>query len=195
MSLTTKPQCPVQRLNLTDAEVRAGRHLPRDRDQRLRVSLGEPDPLNDPRDEQLEHRMIVPTPAMIAICKWWHPARGACAICFKNPDQRPVVWRMAGDREWQYTDCPQPLKPHGMTWKTMDARLASATAPAPERDYSGLIVGLVVFWLFIVCIYSVSWLAKDFVNAAGRQRSEVGVPARTAPIRASALSYPQTAHR
>lgn len=165
------------------------------RARRLRVSLGEPDPQNDPRDEQLEHRMIVPTPAMIALCKWWHPAQGDCAICFKNPDQRPVVWRMAGEREWQSTDCPQPLKPHGMTWKTMDARLASATAIAPERDYSGLIIGLVVFWLFIVCVYSVSWLAKDFVNAAGRQRSEVGVPIRIAPTQSSALSYPRTAHR
>lgn len=64
----------------------------------------------------------------------------------------------------------------------------------PEERIAQLI-GLVVYWLFIVCVYSVSWLAKDFVNAAGRQRSEVGVPIRIAPTQSSALSYPRTAHR
>lgn len=92
------------------------------------LCLGEPDPMNDAHDEALEHRFCVPTPEMIGLCKWWDLVLGAQAICFKNANQRPVVWRMAGDRDWQYADCPQPLKPHATTWKALDAALAERHA-------------------------------------------------------------------
>ena len=50
-----------------------------------------------------------------------------------------MAWRTAGDYDqdrWKYTDCPQPLKPHGMTWQQLDKVLAdkaqgTQAAPVP----------------------------------------------------------------
>ena len=103
----------------------------------------EPEPPNHEYDEGLEFRNGVPTPEMISACQWWDLVGSETAICFKNKDQRPVVWRYSVHSEpieWQYTDCPQPLKPHGMTWQQLDAVLASkkaaesTAAPVPAAE-------------------------------------------------------------
>jgi len=103
------------------------------------LDRGEPDPDNDERDAKLEYRNVVPTPAMLELCKWWSVSPSV-AICFKNEDQRPVVWRYWGDygqNVWKYEDCPQPLKPQSMTWQQMDEALSSkneANSPAPDAE-------------------------------------------------------------
>ncbi len=101
------------------------------------LHVSEPDPANDAK-----FRNVVPTPEMIAACQWWDVSTNA-AICFKNENQRPVVWRYWGDHAqyvWKYEDCPQPLKPRGMTWQQLDKMLADkvqetkdAPVPAAER--------------------------------------------------------------
>ena len=84
--------------------------------------------------DDLEFREGIPTPAMIAICSWWEVQGRGDVICFKNKDQRPVVWRsLRGDASWQYEDCPQPLKPSKRTWKQIDLLLA--TAPHDVADH------------------------------------------------------------
>ena len=101
------------------------------------LDRGEPDPANDERDAKLEFRNIVPTPEMIAYVQWWDVPEGNTSICFKHLTQKPVVWRRAGDNgdeRWQYEDCPQPLKPHGMTWQQLDAVLASKKAAESRAD-------------------------------------------------------------
>jgi regulator of replication initiation timing len=109
------------------------------------LDRGEPDPANDERDAKLEFRNVVPTPEMIAYVQWWDVPEGNTSICFKHWTQKPVVWRRAGDNgdeRWQYENCPQPLKPHGMTWHQVDEYLANkktmwtpslAPTPAAER--------------------------------------------------------------
>lgn len=107
------------------------------------LHVGEPDPANDLKDAKLEFRNVVPTQEMIAVCQWWDVVGGEKTLCFKHMDQRPVVWRSAGDHSWdlwKYEDCPQPLKPHGMTWQELDKMLAdrkaaeSADAPVPAAE-------------------------------------------------------------
>lgn len=95
------------------------------------LSLGEPDPEHDIKDAALEFRFGIPTLAQIAVCRWWLTTKDV-AICFKNADQRPVVWRQSPDNWWHYGDCPQPLKPRGSTWREIDAAVV-ATAPEPHR--------------------------------------------------------------
>jgi hypothetical protein len=108
------------------------------------LDRGEPDPANDERDAKLEFRNVVPTPEMIAYVQWWDVPEGNTSICFKHWTQKPVVWRRAGDNgdeRWQYENCPQPLKPHGMTWQQVDEYLASkktmwtpSLAPTPTAE-------------------------------------------------------------
>lgn len=95
------------------------------------LDVGEPDPDNDAKDAKLEFRNVVPTPEMIAYVQWWDTPTGDTSISFKHLTQKPVVWRRAGDNgdnRWQYEDCPQPLKPHGMTWQELDKVLADKKA-------------------------------------------------------------------
>lgn len=101
------------------------------------LHVGEPDPANDAKDAKLEFRNVVPTPEMIAACTWWDLVGAEKAICLKHNTLRTVAWRAAGDYDqdrWKYTDCPQPLKPHGMTWQQLDAVLASKKAAESPAD-------------------------------------------------------------
>ena len=103
------------------------------------LHVGEPDPANHAKDAKLEFRKVVPTPEMIAACTWWDLVGAEKAICLKHNTLRTVAWRAAGDYDqdrWKYTDCPQPLKPHGMTWQQLDKMLAdkaqgTQAAPVP----------------------------------------------------------------
>ena len=107
------------------------------------LDVGEPDPASDAKDAKLEFRNGIPTKEMIQVCQWWDVVHFEKAICFKHSDQRPIVWRSAGDYSedpWKYEGCPQPLKPHGMTWQELDKVLAdkkaaeSPAAPVPSAD-------------------------------------------------------------
>ena len=95
--------------------------------------------------DDLEFRAGIPTPAMLAVCSWWEVQGRGDVICFKNKDQRPVVWRsLRGDASWQYDDCPQPLKPSKRTWKQLDALLAEPPSAAiSTHDMPPLRMGLV----------------------------------------------------
>lgn len=110
------------------------------------LDVGEPDPANDAKDAKLEFRNVVPTPEMIAYVQWWDAPTGDTSICFKHLTQKPVVWRRAGDNgdnRWQYEDCPQPLKPHGMTWQELDKVLADKkAAEVPDAPVSSAAVPL-----------------------------------------------------
>lgn len=110
------------------------------------LDVGEPDPANDEKDAKLEFRNVVPTPEMIAYVQWWDTPTGETSICFKHLTQNPVVWRRAGDNgdnRWQYEDCPQPLKPHGMTWQQLDKVLADKkAAELPDAPVSSAAVPL-----------------------------------------------------
>jgi len=87
-----------------------------------------------PVPDDREFRNGVPTPEMLKVCSWWEVHGRADVICFKNNDQRPVVWRsLRGDASWQYEDCPQPLKPSKRTWKALDALLSEATADVADH--------------------------------------------------------------
>lgn len=52
--------------------------------------------------------------------RWWETITGL-VICFKVIRDRVVAWRCAGEQGgWEFTDCPQPLKPRGTTWTALD---------------------------------------------------------------------------
>ena len=84
------------------------------------LHVGEPDPVNDPKDAALEFRNVVPTPEMLRHVGYWDLVSGAAAIAFKPGGLRLVFWRISGSQEWRTDPCPQPLKPHGMTWQQLD---------------------------------------------------------------------------
>jgi cytochrome c553 len=104
------------------------------------LSVGEPDPANDPKDAGLEFRNVVPTPEMIKHVDYWDLVSGAAAIAFTTINPGLVFWRIAGSREWRTDPCPQPLKPHGMTWQQLDKVMAdkkaaeSIAAPMPAAE-------------------------------------------------------------
>ena len=89
------------------------------------LHVGEPDPVNDPKDAALEFRNVVPTPEMLRHVGYWDLVSGAAAIAFKPGGLRLVFWRISGSQEWRTDPCPQPLKPHGMTWQQLDNALAN----------------------------------------------------------------------
>ena len=95
------------------------------------LHVGEPDPVNDPKDAALEFRNVVPTPEMLKHVGYWDLVSGAAAIAFKPGGLRLVFWRISGSQEWRTDPCPQPLKPHGMTWQQMDEVLADRKAAEP----------------------------------------------------------------
>ena len=90
------------------------------------LHVGEPDPANDAKDAALEFRNVVPTPEMLKHVGYWDLVSGAAAIAFKPGGLRLVFWRISGSQEWRTDPCPQPLKPHGMTWQQLDKVLAGA---------------------------------------------------------------------
>ena len=104
------------------------------------LNRGEPDPANDPKDAGLEFRNVVPTPEMIKHVDYWDLVSGAAAIAFTTINPGLVFWRIAGSREWRTDPCPQPLKPHGMTWQQLDKVMAdkkaaeSIAAPMPAAE-------------------------------------------------------------
>jgi hypothetical protein len=95
------------------------------------LHVGEPDPANDAKDAKLEFRNVVPTPEMIAHVGYWDLVSGAAAIAFRSGGLRIVFWRIAGSQEWRTDPCPQPLKPHGMTWQQLDRALANTKSVPP----------------------------------------------------------------
>jgi len=95
------------------------------------LHVGEPDPVNDPKDAALEFRNVVPTPEMLKHVGYWDLVSGAAAIAFKPGGLRLVFWRIAGSQEWRTDPCPQPLKPHGMTWQQLDRALANTKSVPP----------------------------------------------------------------
>ncbi len=116
------------------------------------LDVGEPDPANNAKDAALEFRNVVPTPEMIKHVGYWDLVSGAAAIAFKPGGLSLVFWRISGSQEWRTDPCPQPLKPHGMTWQQLDNALAnqqpvpmcttchgcgSVLYPSPAGDYFG----------------------------------------------------------
>jgi hypothetical protein len=95
------------------------------------LHVGEPDPVNDPKDAALEFRNVVPTPEMLKHVGYWDLVSGAAAIAFRSGGLRIVFWRIAGSQEWRTDPCPQPLKPHGMTWQQLDRALANTKSVPP----------------------------------------------------------------
>ncbi len=127
-------------------------HPPCSHCQPLNEGNPEPDPVNDPKDAALEFRNVVPTPEMLRHVGYWDLVSGAAAIAFKPGGLRLVFWRLSGSQEWRTDPCPQPLRPHGMTWQQLDNALAnqqpvpmcttchgcgSVLYPSPAGDYFG----------------------------------------------------------